>query len=248
MINHWKTTANGILSFLIATLTTLTAFQVPAALVPNANRTYLYFTVGTNLLVALCRVWIGLLQNDAPPPDSVSVQTTVSQKVVLLLLALIGSVAASAQVVPPVAVDPANLYFAGTSYSQGATPSVAGTALYARKLADNSGYTTYAFTMVDAIPASIKPFTVSTNIGAGIAQKAFVIAGVPVYIPTAAGISFNGNSVGWVWNTGVGVPFQIKRQGQGTNWYVMPTVRINKASIGGSGYQPIVGVLFGWGQ
>ncbi len=75
-MSHWKTTANGILSFLIATLTTLTAFQVPAALVPGSNRIYLYFTVGANLVVALCRVWIGLLQNDAPPADSVTVTTT----------------------------------------------------------------------------------------------------------------------------------------------------------------------------
>jgi len=170
---------------------------------------------------------------------------------ILSLIALVialACVSCWAQAAPAATTDPANMYFAGVSYSQGATASTAGTALYARKVADNSGYTTYAFTMVDAIPASIKPFTVSTNIGAGIAQKAFMIAGVPVYVPTAAGISFNGNNVGWVWNTGVGVPFEIKRAGKPTSWFVMPTVRINKASIGGSGYQPIVGVLFGWGQ
>jgi len=171
---------------------------------------------------------------------------TLRYVLTVAFVVIVAIVSMSAQTTTP--VDPANLYFAGTSYSQGATPSVAGTALYARKLADNNGYTTYAFTMVDAIPASIKPFTVSTNIGAGVAQKAFTVAGIPVYIPTAAGISFNGNSVGWVWNTGVGGPFEIKRKGEGTHWYVMPTVRINKASIGGSGYQPIVGVLFGWGQ
>ena len=62
-----KTTINGFLSFLIATLTTLTAFQVPAALTPGADRMWMYFTVGANLLVALCRVWVGLLQGDAPP-------------------------------------------------------------------------------------------------------------------------------------------------------------------------------------
>lgn len=167
---------------------------------------------------------------------------------VVLFVVLVAMGEMQAQTAPAATVDPANLYFAGVSYSQGATPSTAGTALYARKLADNSGYTTYAFTMVDAIPASLSPFTVSTNIGAGIAQKAVIIAGIPVFIPTAAGISFNGNNVGWVWSTGAGAAFPIKRQGKSTNWYVMPTVRINKASIGGSGYQPIVGVLFGWGQ
>jgi fluoride ion exporter CrcB/FEX len=69
-MQHWKTTANGILAFLIATLTTLTAFQVPAALVPQSDKTWLYITLGLNLALALCRVWVGLLQNDAPttPP------------------------------------------------------------------------------------------------------------------------------------------------------------------------------------
>ena len=67
-MNNWKTTMAGILSFLIATLTTLTAFQVPAALVPGSDKTWMYVTVGMNLLLALCRVWVGLLQTDAPPP------------------------------------------------------------------------------------------------------------------------------------------------------------------------------------
>jgi hypothetical protein len=32
------------------------------------------------------------------------------------------------------------------------------------------------------------------------------------------------------------------------NWRVFPNVRILKSSVSGAGYQPIVGVLFGWGQ
>jgi fluoride ion exporter CrcB/FEX len=63
-----KTTIAGVLSFLIATLTTLTAFQVPIAFNTNANHTWMYITVGANLLVSLCRVWIGMLQGDAPNP------------------------------------------------------------------------------------------------------------------------------------------------------------------------------------
>lgn len=63
---NWKTTVNGILSFLIATLTTLIAFQVPAALLtPGADKTLLYATTFANLVVALCRVWVGMLQTDA---------------------------------------------------------------------------------------------------------------------------------------------------------------------------------------
>jgi hypothetical protein len=75
LLSHWKTTAAGILSFLIATLTTLTAFQVPAALVPNANRTLMYWTVGANLAMALFRVWLGMIQNDALPPTQAVTQS-----------------------------------------------------------------------------------------------------------------------------------------------------------------------------
>jgi hypothetical protein len=66
MIANWKTTANGILSFLITTLTTLTAFQIPAAMLnPEQTHYLLWFTIGANLVVALCRVWVGMIQTDA---------------------------------------------------------------------------------------------------------------------------------------------------------------------------------------
>lgn len=67
-MKNWKTTVAGLLSFMIATLTTLTAFQVPAALQANSDKTWMYVTLGANLLLGLCRVWLGLIQNDAPPP------------------------------------------------------------------------------------------------------------------------------------------------------------------------------------
>lgn len=139
------------------------------------------------------------------------------------------------------AQDVSNLYMAGGSYSAGATPAFAGTGLYAHQI-NTSG--TYAFTMVDALPATLKPFTVTTNFAAGIAQRVATIDGFSIFIPTAAGISYTGTNTGWAWSTGVGVPFKIK-----SNWYLMPTARVLKSSVsGGSGYQPIVGLLFGWGQ
>lgn len=248
VVKDWKTTAAGILSAVIATVGPLTAYL---ATLPNQGKATAIAGVVT-LVGAIARVWLGMIQHDAPPADSVTVTTSSVQNVtkvgILIFLALCLSPLATAQVQPPAPVDPDNLYFAGVSYSQGATPSTAGTAMYDRKIADNNGFSTYAFTMVDLIPASVKPFTVSTNIGAGVAQKVATIANIPIYVPTAAGISLNGNNVGWVWSTGAGAPFEIKRKGESTHFYVMPTVRINKASIGNSGYQPIVGVLFGWGQ
>jgi hypothetical protein len=135
-----------------------------------------------------------------------------------------------------------NLYMGGASYSPAGTPSTAGSAMYAHAV-NNSG--TYAFTMIDALPASYKPFTVTTDVGVGIAQNIFTVGRVPVFVPTAAGISYTGSNVGWTWSSGVGFPLQYRK----SNWYIMPTIRILKSSVTGStGYQPIIGILFGWGQ
>lgn len=141
------------------------------------------------------------------------------------------------------AQDVSNLYLAGGSYSPGGSPSFAGSALYAHQI-NASG--TYAFTMIDALPASVKPFTVNTNIGIGIAQRVATINGYSIFVPTSAGISYSGTNTGWAWSTGAGVPFRLKPD---SNWYAMPSVRVLKSSVsGGSGYQPIFGLMFGWGQ
>jgi hypothetical protein len=85
---------------------------------------------------------------------------------------------------------------------------------------------------------------VTTNIGAGIAQKVTSVGKVGIYIPTAAGISWNGTNTGWQWNGGAAAMFPLKN-----GYYLMPTVRFLKSSVsGGTGYQPIVGLLFGWGK
>lgn len=137
---------------------------------------------------------------------------------------------------------PSNIYAGGISFNSGASPRIAGTGLYARLLSDGSG--TYAFTVVDALPVSVKPFTVNTNFGLGIAQKLVTIGKVPIFVPTSAGVSYNGVNTGWAWSTGALASVKVK-----DNWRVMPNVRIVKSSVSnGAGYQPIVGVLFGWGQ
>jgi hypothetical protein len=136
---------------------------------------------------------------------------------------------------------PQNFYAAGISYSQGETPSVSGTALYARKVADTG---TYAFTVVDAIPTSTKPLTFNTNFSVGVAQKALTIGKVDFFIPTAAGVAFNGQNTGWAWSTGALATIPVKGQ-----FNLCPSVRLVKQSISnGAGYQPIFGVLFGWGE
>lgn len=134
-----------------------------------------------------------------------------------------------------------NLYAAGVSYNVNASPGIAGTGLYARLVA---GSGTYAFTAVDALPTTVKPFSVTTNIGAGIAQKLTSIGKVDIYVPTAAGISWSGTNTGWQWNGGAIAAIPLKNA-----YYLMPTIRFLKSSVsGGSDYQPIIGVLFGLGK
>lgn len=90
-MKNWKTTVNGILAFMIATLTTLLAFQAPAALQQGADRSWLYITAGANLLLALCRAWVGLLQTDAPakPVIAPGTYTTGAKLGVWMLIALL---------------------------------------------------------------------------------------------------------------------------------------------------------------
>lgn len=140
------------------------------------------------------------------------------------------------------AQEPANIYGFGGSFNNTASPAIAGTGLYAHRFTDQG---TFAFTVIDALPNTLKPFTVTTNVGVGIAQRIATVGKIPIYVPTTAGISWTGANTGWAWTTGGMAAIRIKQ----TNWYVMPTVRVAKSSVSnGSGYQPIVGVLVGWGQ
>lgn len=151
---------------------------------------------------------------------------------------------AQTPVAPAPSVTLQNLYGAGLSWNQSAKPPVAGTALYAHEVGESD---TYAFTVIDALTNTVKPFTVSTNIGVGIAQKVATVDKLPIFVPTAAGISFNGQNTGWQWNSGVATLIPLKKLG--ANYYLMPTVRFLKSSVsGGTGYQPILGVEFCWGQ
>lgn len=160
---------------------------------------------------------------------------------IFLLLALL-TAAAHAQV--------SNLYVAGGSYNAGATPAFAGTALYAHQLSpDTTGGNLYTFTVVDALTNTVRPSVVTTNVGFGIAEELFTIDGVHVYIPTTAGISWTGTNTGWNWATGVGAPIRLGKLKATGNWYLMPTARVVKSSVSnGTGYQPVIGLLFGWGQ
>jgi len=70
-----KTTISGILSFVIATATTLTAFLAAQAVAnPSQTKLYAEITAGCTLAAALGKVYLGLISKDA---DQVT-QTDVS--------------------------------------------------------------------------------------------------------------------------------------------------------------------------
>lgn len=232
-----KVKVSQVLTLLISLFGTV---GVPAL---AANWLHAHVAIYTGFVVAAILLH-AVLPSIFAAPSAADTQATGLNKLgmILLIVGLMAMVPCTArsQTAAPVA-DVQNMYAAGVSYNAGASPSVAGTGLYARLVA-NTG--TYAFTALDVLPNTLKPLTVNTNVGIGVAQKIATIANIPVYVPTAAGISFNGANTGWQWN--VGALASIKLKG---NYYLMPTVRLVKSSVSnGTGYQPIAGVLFGWGR
>ncbi len=144
----------------------------------------------------------------------------------------------------PILNLPSNIYAAGLSGNPGASPAIAGTGMYARLV--SPGSSTYAFTVMDILPQSTAPFTVSTNIGIGVAQRitSVTIAGrvITLYVPTSAGLTV-GNATGWNWSGGGLLDVPLKN-----GWRLIPNVRFVKSNVANSGYQLIGGVMFGWGQ
>lgn len=133
-----------------------------------------------------------------------------------------------------------NLIAGGITVNPGASPQIAGTAIYAHT---TNALGTYAFTVFDALPMSTKPFVVDTAMGAGIAPKAFTFGTVDIFIPTSAGVSYTGNNTGWAWTTGGLASIPIGK----TAWRIMPNVRVLKSSVGSNAYQLMGGILIGWG-
>lgn len=137
---------------------------------------------------------------------------------------------------PP--ADGNNLYAVGMNYSVNASPSVAGSLLYARLMLPDSK--TWAFTNADFLPNTLKPLTVTNNIGAGIAQQIATLGKIPVYCITGAGVSWTGSNTGYQYNGGCMAAIKVK------NFDLMPSGRFLKSSVSnGTGYQPIFGFYIG---
>jgi hypothetical protein len=193
------------------------------------------------ILVGIANVLAHLFPSIFATPPAADQQKAglAGVKLPLIALALLAAAAVPMRAQTTVSQSVSNLYLAGVSYNPAASEPVAGTAIYAHQL---NTVGTYPFTLVDVLPGANK--TVTTNVGVGIAQKVATIAGYDVFVPTSAGISLSGSSTGWAWSGGALVPVHIKN-----NWYAAPNVRFLKSSVsGGSGYQLIAGVTFGWAK
>jgi hypothetical protein len=196
------------------------------------------------ILVGIANVLAHLFPSIFASPSAASEQKAglAGAKLPVMLLAVLAAAAtmrAQTAPAPTVSQSISNLYLGGVSYNPAASQPLAGTAIYAHQA---NAVGTYPFTLVDVLPGANK--TVTTNIGVGVAQKVATIAGYDIFVPTSAGISINGASTGWAWTGGALVPVRVKG-----NWYAAPNVRFLKSSVsGGSGYQLIAGVTFGWAK
>jgi hypothetical protein len=140
-----------------------------------------------------------------------------------------------------IAQDIQNMYAVGVPYSVNANPALAGEAIYAHLMNDAG---TYGFTNIIALPNSVKPFTVTSNVGVGVAQKVATIANIPVYAPVGIGPSWTGSNIGYQYNAGFLASIHIKN-----DYYFLPSFRFVKSSVSnGTGYQPTIGLDFGWGK
>lgn len=180
--------------------------------------------------------------NANPQPPSDGAGSNLGKAVILLLGLLLIPATLKAQTIPEApAPQVQNLYFGGVSYNLGATPSIAGTGGYAHALNADG---TYGFAVFDALPNTLQPFTVSTNVGGGVAQRVITIGKIPIYTPITAGFSWTGHNSGWQWSGGGAASIHIKGP-----WYFLPNVRFLKSSVSdGTGYQIIAGGWFGFGK
>ena len=173
--------------------------------------------------------------------------------VFLFLISAFSVCALNAQTVAPVTTN--NLYGFGSSYNNGASPSVAGTAFYGHKVADNTtsttttvtgttstSYPTFAVSFVDILPIASKPFTVSTNVSAGVAQQLLRSGNFSLSILAAVGGSFTGTNSGWDWTSGAMGIYRIQKNNLPTHFGVWFGCRTLKSSVSNNaGYQIIPG-------
>ena len=230
-MNDWKTTTLGILTIL--------AGLVNAAMDYLNGKNINYPT----LIAAITAGWGLIHAKDSSTPNLGNV--TNSAGAAKLGALLLGLVLILGLAVTPVHAQtmPTTLYGVGMAGSPYATPPVAGMGLFAKQITG----TTYSATLFQVIPNNQQKFTVTSNVGTGIAQQLFVIPGTKyaVYGMATGGISWQSSNVGLSFNGAATVPLRYKK----SNWYALPFVGWNKSAVAnGTGYQLTAGTIVSWGN
>jgi hypothetical protein len=202
------------------------------------------FTILVGVANVLAHLFPSIFATPAAAAQQKAGLAGVKLPIVMLALLAAAAVPMRAQTTAPAATpagDLTNIYGVGVSYNPGASPSVAGTAFQAHGIG-NTG--TYEFTTLDALPNTAKPFTVTTNVGVGVAQKLLTLGTVPIYGTTSTGVAWSGSNAGWQYNFGAAALISVRKD---KNYFIMPTARVLKSTING-GYSPILGVEFVFGN
>jgi hypothetical protein len=131
---------------------------------------------------------------------------------------------------------PGNIYAFGLTYNPNASPVVAGTGLYGR-LVDNKG--TYAVAVLDVVPTTAQPYTITTNPSAGVAQEFYAHANLKVFVTPSAGLSYSGTNTGYSYAMGGLITYDLS-----PSYALGFGGRLFKSNISGSGYQPAISFEF----
>lgn len=143
---------------------------------------------------------------------------------------------------PKAPLPPQNIFAAGVSGNIDANTPVAGTAMYARRFTDQA---TYSFTVLDILPNSGSPGTITTSISSGLAQRVLMIGKASAYLAGSAGIGINGQQTDVAWTAGGLLSIPIGTKGL----RVMPNFRVVRSNTEREGeYRPTLGVMVGWGS
>jgi hypothetical protein len=77
-LSHWKTSLNGILAFLITSLTIVSGFLGSTDVTNGVGiHASTKIAVGITVALALCRAWVGLLQQDSGTVLAVTPQSPI---------------------------------------------------------------------------------------------------------------------------------------------------------------------------
>ena len=158
------------------------------------------------------------------------------RKITILAAVLTLSLAALGQTVDPNAL-PNNIYAFGPTFNPNASPFVSGTMMYGRLMDGAKG--TYAVGVVDAVPTTTAPVTVTTTASAGVAQLFLNNGKLKLFATTSAGLSYTSTNAGYGYALGGMATYDINAK-----YAIGFGGRLYKSNISNSGDQPTLSVEF----